>query len=347
MRFAFTEDQTMFRDAVRDVLVRECPPTVIREAWEKGTGHSASVWATLSETGFVGCTAPEAAGGMESTPLDTCLPFEEAGFAGLPGPIVETTAVAIPLIAAIAPKAFQDEWLPKLASGAATATFARVGAPFVAHAEFADLVLLATDDALHALVRGSFQFQPQVSVDRARRVAVVKADLGTSTLLAEGPAARAAIAAAELRGIVATSAFLVGSARRMLDLSVEYAKVRHQFGRPIGAFQAVKHKLADCLIKIEFARPMVYRAAYSLTHDDPEQALHASMAKIYASEAASFVAKHALQVHGAIGYTIECDLHFFMKRAWALGVAYGDTYAHRRRVADAILGPVSPAVAGA
>jgi len=341
MRFAFTEDQTMFRDAVRDVLSRECPPTVVRAAWESGAGTAAKVWATLAETGFVGSTATEGAGGMDMTPLDVCLPFEEAGYAALPGPVVETVAIAIPLLEALGSTAMRASSIEQLVTGAATATYARVDAPFVPHARIADLVLIADGDALHALPKGSFDLVDQVSVDRARRIATVKAVLTDATLVAKGPAAKAAIEAAELRGTSAVSAYLVGLSRRMLDLTVEYAKVRHQFGRPIGSFQAVKHKLADALIKVEFAKPMVHRGAYSLAHDDAEKALHVAMGKIYASECATFVAKQALQVHGAIGYTIECDLHFFMKRAWALAASYGDTHAHRRRIADLLLGPVS------
>ncbi len=340
MRFAFTEDQTMFRDAVRDVLAGECQPTVVRAAWESGSGHASRAYATLAETGFLGCTASEAAGGMGSDALDTCLPFEEAGFAGIPGPLVEHTAVVIPLIEQLGSESLKSEWLGRLVSGEATATYGRVGAPFVPHAEVADLLVLASDDAVHLVPRGAADLVRQVSVDRARNVASVAAELSASTLVAEGAAARAAIAEAELRATVATSAFLVGLSRRMLDLTVEYAKVRHQFGRPIGSFQAVKHKLSDSLIKIEFAKPMVHRAAYSLAKDDAEKTLHVAMGKIYASECATFVAKQALQVHGAIGYTIECDLHFFMKRAWALAAAYGDTHTLRRRIADVLLGPV-------
>ena len=134
------------------------------------------------------------------------------------------------------------------------------------------------------------------------------------------------------RATLGTAAELVGCARRMLDMTVQYAKDREQFGKPIGAQQAVKHRLADALIAQEFARPLVYKAAWSLQTSAPELEVDVSMAKIYAGEAARFVAKQALQVHGAIGYTIECDLHMWMKRAWALAAAHGDTAHHRERV---------------
>jgi alkylation response protein AidB-like acyl-CoA dehydrogenase len=139
------------------------------------------------------------------------------------------------------------------------------------------------------------------------------------------------------RAALATAAQLIGLSRRMLDMTVQYAKDREQFGKPIGAQQAIKHRLANALIEQEFARPLVYRAGWSVatSADDPEVAV--SLAKIYAGQAARFVAKQALQVHGAIGYTVEYDLHMWMKRTWALAAAHGDAAFHRERVGRRIL----------
>ena len=132
------------------------------------------------------------------------------------------------------------------------------------------------------------------------------------------------------RAALAAGAQLCGIAQQLLDMAVGYARQRHQFGQPIGAFQAVKHQLADVALKLEFARPVVYRAAYSM---DPT---HVSMAKACASEAALLAARVALQVHGAIGYTWEHDLHLWLKRVWALGPAWGDAAWHRARVAASL-----------
>jgi hypothetical protein len=132
-------------------------------------------------------------------------------------------------------------------------------------------------------------------------------------------------------------AVLVGVADRLIAMAAQYANERSQFGKPIGSFQAVKHQLADALVRVEFARPVVYRAAWSLAEGDPDAGLHASMAKAMASEAATVAARTALQVHGAIGYTWEHDLHLWMKRAWALAAAWGDAAAHRARVLDILL----------
>ena len=130
----------------------------------------------------------------------------------------------------------------------------------------------------------------------------------------------------------------VGAAQHLLDLSVDYAKARLQFGRQIGSFQAIKHHCADALLKVEFAKPLVWRAAYSLAQGDPDAPLHASMAKAAASDAADVVGRIAMQCHGGIGYTVEYDLHLYLKRAWALVAQDGSAASHRRRVADAVLG---------
>ena len=135
---------------------------------------------------------------------------------------------------------------------------------------------------------------------------------------------------------MATAAQLLGLSERMIAMAAEYAKARHQFGKPIGSFQAVKHLLAGAQVKLEFARPVVYAAAWSLDEGEPTGSRSASTAKAYASDAATEAARVALQVHGAIGYTWECDLHLFLKRAWALAEAWGSAADHRQRVLDSL-----------
>ena len=140
------------------------------------------------------------------------------------------------------------------------------------------------------------------------------------------------------RGALATAAQLLGLAEKLIDLSVEYAKARRQFGAPIGSYQAIKHHLANALLKLEYARPCVYRAAYAIAHSEPDRHRDVSLAKAYANEAAAFAARVALQCHGAIGYTFEHDLHLWLKRVWSLQRAWGDTAHHRHEVATAVLG---------
>jgi alkylation response protein AidB-like acyl-CoA dehydrogenase len=168
-------------------------------------------------------------------------------------------------------------------------------------------------------------------VDRSRRLFAVSPPVPPKS---EGSSAAS-------RAALAAAAELLGLAAHMIDLTVDYAKVRKQFGAPIGSFQAVKHHLASALMKLELARPAVYRAAHSIDHADPDAPLHVSMAKACASDAATFAARVSLQCHGAIGYSFEHDLHLWMKRAWALAAAHGDAAWHRERVARAIVDNVT------
>jgi alkylation response protein AidB-like acyl-CoA dehydrogenase len=138
------------------------------------------------------------------------------------------------------------------------------------------------------------------------------------------------------RAALGTAAQLVGLSSHMIAMTVDYVKERKQFGVPVGSYQAVKHHLANALLKVEYAKPAVYRAAYALTHDEPERSRDVSFAKVYANTAAAFTARVALQCHGAIGYSFEYDLHLWMKRVWVLQRAWGDSAFHRGRVADAV-----------
>ncbi len=330
MRFAFDEDALAFRAAVRDLLDKECGPASVRTAWESDTGFSSERWKKLADMGVVGLTVAEADGGLGMDEVGLVLLLEEAGRAALPEPLIETTAVGAPLLQALAP-----DRLAGVAGGETVVTVGLARSASVSAADAADLLVLERDGALHAVTRADVKLTPVESVDHGRRVARV--DFSASTVIAEGDAAREAVALAFDRYAWASSAVLCGLAERMLELAAEYAKQRHQFGVPIGSFQAVKHKLADALVKLDFARPVVHRAAFSIARRDPDRSLHVSMAKAYASEAADVAARAALQVHGAIGYTWEHDLHLFMKKAWALGAAWGDAAWHRDRVADAVL----------
>jgi alkylation response protein AidB-like acyl-CoA dehydrogenase len=205
----------------------------------------------------------------------------------------------------------------------------------------ADLFLLACLDPdsgwqLHAVPATACTVQPTPTLDTARDLATVHWPLAADTLLAYGVAAEAIVQLMADRAAAASAAVLIGLADRMITMAADYAKERQQFGRAIGSFQAVKHLLANARVKLEFARPATYRAALSLATAQPSVSHDASMAKAMASDAADLAARVALQVHGAIGYTWECDLHFFMKRTWALSKAWGDAPTHRRLVLAAV-----------
>ena len=318
MEFAFTEDQLAFRDGVRDLLAKECPPAVVRAAWANADGRSGAAWTALGEMGVLGALVPEAEGGLGLTELDVVLLAEEAGFAALPEPFVEHVLVGAPLVA-------PDD--NTAADGTLTVT---AGDPLAPYATAADRAVMLAPDAQIVRVASS-EFAAETSVDGSRRLGRLVATQD------DRPLTRAELSTAFWRGTLGYSAQLVGLARRMLAMSVEYVAERKQFGAPIGSFQAVKHHLADVRIAIEFAAPLTHRAAYSLAIGDPDALLHCSMAKAQSADAAELAARAALQCHGAMGYSYEYDLHLWMKRAWALARTWGDASWHRDRVARAIL----------
>ena len=291
MRFTFTDEQLAFRDAVRDLLEKECSPTAVRVAWTNDTGRVEGLWLKLGEIGLFD-------DGVE--PTDAILAIEETGRACAPEPVIEA-----------------------FATGRSDATLALAHTP---HALYADQVPEIVVEADGRLVAGSVG-GPVESVDKSRRLFSVNPGPDPTDLEHTDVTDRAALAAA---------AQLCGLADAMLELTVPYAAERKQFGVPIGSFQAVKHHLADAALALEFARPLVYRAAWELEHSTDEQSVAVSLAKAAASDAGVIASRKALQVHGAIGYAHEYDLHLWMKRAWALAAAWGDSAWHRNRIATII-----------
>jgi len=386
VHFGFDDDQLAFRDAVLALLDKECPPDAVRTAASAVPGQlDRGVWDRLAAMGVLGILVPEDRGGLGVDERSLVLILEEAGRAALPHPLVDTAAVAAPLL------------------GADTGMIAtNLGGPHVACAADADRLLLHDpgDGGLHLLDPTDAMLTPVATVDPARRAATVtwdpsapapahptaswhpapnpstspttsalapdsggsawdpgldfdsssgdegdgddeddlawgrgSWDLGAATLVSDDPEV---VALALDRGAWATAAVLVGLGQRMVELAVTHVSERHQFGVPVGSFQAVKHQLADAHKDLAFARPVVHRAAHSLATGSADRSRDVSMAKALAGDAAWRAGRIALQCHGAIGYTVEHDLHLYLKRTWALAKSYGDAGWHRDRVARAI-----------
>jgi alkylation response protein AidB-like acyl-CoA dehydrogenase len=336
VRFAFSDEQLAFQQALRELLAKECPAEAVARAWEHEHGCIPGLWAKLAEMGVIGLCAPEAAGGLGLSALDQVLLLEEAGRNALPEPLVDVSAVALPLLAEIGGE-LATEWLPLAVTGEATIAVGLEPAPFVADAARAALLVLQRGDELHALRGNQVRLAPERSVDGARRLFAVEWLPSAGTRVASGERALRLARAAFERGALGTAAELVGLARHLVDLSVEYAKGREQFGQPIGSFQAVKHHLASALVKLEMARPLVYHAAYSLVHALDSRPLDVAAAKACASDAAYVCSRAALQCHGAIAYTFEYPAHLWMKRVWVKMRSYGDAAWHRARAARILL----------
>jgi len=335
VEFLFSEDQQLFRESVRDFLAKECTPEVVRSVWESETGRNSSLWKQLAELGLLGALAPEEHGGMGMDEIDFVLLLEECGRAALSEPLAETAAIGVPLLTDLGGD-LAAEWLPRAASGDATLSVGLEVDPLVAAADSADLFLLQSGDEIHALPRDSVSPVAQPANDRSRRLFSVEWTPSTATCVVRGAEAKRLLALTFDRGVLAYAAQQLGIAKQLLDLAVAYAKEREQFGKPIGSFQAIKHLIANVAVALEFARPVVYRAAYSVARGTKHRASDISHAKLAASEAALRAAKTSLQVHGAIGYTWEVNLHLWMKRAWSLDVAWGTAAFHRARVAECV-----------
>jgi len=317
MRFALDAQQRDFAASIDAALGAADVPAAVR-AWARGdTGPARTIWARLAELGVPALAVAEENGGLAAHPVDLVVACERLGRWCVPGPVAESLAAAPILLAG-------DPRSAALAAGELIATVALPPeVPRAVGADFADLVLLGQDGTVADADAGT----PQASVDPTRTL---------SDVTASGASRAADVARAYEFGVLATAAELLGTGQAMLDASVGYAKQRSQFGRMIGSYQAIKHKLADVHIALELARPLVYGAALSLGSASPDTARDVSAAKAAASDAALLSARSALQTHGAIGYTAEHDLSHWLLRTQALHSAWGGPSGHRRRILQAL-----------
>lgn len=317
MNFEIDDQQRDFAASIDAALGAANLPAAVR-AWAAGdTAPGRKVWAQLTDLGVTALLVPEKFDGIDAHPVDLVVALERLGKWNVPGPVTESVAVAPILLG-------DDERVGALASGELIATVAAPPlVPRAVDADTAGLILLAGDDSVSDASAG----EQHESVDPARKLFEVSA-----TGESRGADGRRAFEF----GALATAAQLIGAAQAMLDGSVEYAKQRSQFGTVIGTYQAIKHKLADVLIAVELARPLVYGAALSLADGSPDTARDVSAAKVAAADAALLAARSSLQTHGAIGFTQEHDLSLLLLRVQALRPAWGDPTWHRRRVLEAL-----------
>jgi alkylation response protein AidB-like acyl-CoA dehydrogenase len=334
MDFTFTEDQLLFQESVRDFLVNEVTPARIRQSWDSDSGRDVALWNQLTELGLVALTVPEEFGGLGMSELDFVLLAQECGYVALPEPLVHTALVAVPTLQQLGGE-LAAKWLPQLASGEAKVIVGLEQNLLVEDAHVADLLLVERDAALYALAPGQVELRANDSVDPSRKLFAVDIKAGVQPV-ASGEQAAALVAGALDRGALGCAAQALGLAQRMVDISVQYTSERQQFGQAIGSFQAVKHHMANVAVRLEYAKAPVHRAAYAIARGEDCAARAVSHAKLMACEAANLAAKNAIQVHGAMGYTWEVDLHIFMKKAWALANTWGDAGFHKSRVADYI-----------
>ncbi|MDV3123654.1 acyl-CoA/acyl-ACP dehydrogenase [Mycobacterium sp. 21AC1] len=362
--FAFSPEQVQLREAVRKFSAENFGEQRARVLMETDPRFDPKVWRRLgSELGVLGLSVPESDGGAGGTLVDQAIAVEELGAALACGPVFGTVLLAIPALVASPPGTVRDELLAALVEGTRTAAFAvsdvagsfdpaRVtvtgtgtltGTVERVVDGAADVLLVAATDAdgvaLYAVDASGpgVQRTDLVTLDLTRPQATIELSEAQGQLVAGPEEAERVINHALQVGSALLAAEQVGAAQHLLDLSVEYAKSRLQFGRPIGSFQAVKHRLAEGLVDLEHARSAAYHAAWALADGSDDPALAASIAQATASAAFTRIATDTIQVHGGIGFTWEHQAHLYFKRATTDAALLGSAEAHRSRVAELVL----------
>ena len=342
MDFTFSDEQRMMAASTRELLADVCSPAVLRAVAEGRDASGAARWERYCELGLPGLLAPESAGGVGLSNVDFVLIAEELGRAAVPEALVEHAAVGVPLLAGFAGELRVKPVLEAAAAGASRLAVALPQEPFVAGAGEANWLVVGAGDELHLVPRSGVRLVEQPANDRLRRLHRVEYSPVPATRIAAGAGVREACSRAVGRGSLHAAAQCLGVAERMLEIAVAYASDRKQFGHAIGAYQGLKHQFASAQVKVEFARPVVYAAAASLGESGEKMPVAVSHAKLAAVAAADACARIAMQAHGAMGYSWEVDLHFYMKRAWALAGAWGDGNVHARRIQAALWSGAQP-----
>jgi alkylation response protein AidB-like acyl-CoA dehydrogenase len=320
MNFIFTEEQIQFKDAIKSFLAEECAPASIRDGWQKNKSFNLERWKNLIELGVLSSNLSEEKGGLGMDQVTLAMMVEEMGYAGLPEPVAEQIFLVNDVIPFL-PKNITEAVESNYNDGTQYIALAHPLAPNPLFLNDAAGLILLDSSECKFIAKDDMDFEIISSNDPSRelfKVSSMNDAISTSENFDE------LNSAVSSRGSLMTAALLIGLAQKMIDLSSVYVLDRAQFGKPIGSFQAVKHMLADVAVKIEFAKPAVYRAAYSLSQNNPKSALHCAHAKLMCTQAAELACKNSIQAHGAMGYTWEMDLHIYMRKAWSMMACWGN-----------------------
>jgi alkylation response protein AidB-like acyl-CoA dehydrogenase len=376
MDFGFSEEQEMLRSSARDFLAKEAPMTYVRKMMDDEVGFTAELWKKMADLGWMGLILPEQYGGSGLDFVDLIVVLEEMGRVVLPGPFFSTVVLGGVAVLDGGSAALKDALLPKLASGELRVTLAQLepsgrwdadGIQLAAKADGGGFVLSGTKlfvpdahTADHLVVAGRtpgssgtdgislFLVDAKApgitttqlkTMDQTRKLGeVVLKDVRVPADRVLGGVGQgwALLDRVIDRGKVGLCAEMCGGAQRVLEMSVDYAKVREQFGKPIGSFQAIQHKCANMLVEVESSKSVTYYAAWAVANGVAEAPLAAAMAKAYCSDAYRHVSGEGIQIHGGIGFTWEHDMHIYFKRAKSSEVTFGDATWNRELVAQHI-----------
>ena len=376
MDFGFSEEQEMLRKSARDFLAKESPMTYVRQMMEDERGFTDAQWKKMAELGWMGLILPEQYGGAGLDFVDLVVVLEEMGRVVLPGPFFSTAVLGGVALLTGGSTAQKERYVPRLAAGDLRVTLAQLEPSarwdaegiglearkaadgyklsgtklFVPDAHVADLLVVAGRAPGSKGTEGVSLFlvdskSPGVAItllktmDQTRKLCEVEVkdvSVPADRVLGEPGQGWKLLEQILDRGKVGICAEMCGGAARVLEMSVEYAKVREQFGRPIGSFQAIQHKCANMLVEVESSKSATYYAAWAVANDVAEAPLAAAMAKAYCSDAYRMVSGEGIQIHGGIGFTWEHDMHLYFKRAKWGETTLGDAVFHRERVAQAL-----------
>jgi alkylation response protein AidB-like acyl-CoA dehydrogenase len=353
MNFDLTEEQELLQETVRSYLANESPITRVREIFDGDEGFDSALWSGLGELGIWGIHLPDEYGGAGLELLDLALVAEVLGAGAVPGPFLGHALGSLAILLG-GSDAQRKSWLPKLATGEAIATvaFGEAGGAWqpdewtlpageslsgtkvhVPGGSLADVIVVGTAGGGLALLEptaSGVERKPIAGVDRTRRLDELVLDGAPCEVLPDGPAASGRVRDA---GLILLAADAYGGAARLVDMAVDYAQTREQFGVTIAHFQALKHQLANMAVEVEPTRALYWYAAHAFDHVPDESERSAAVAKAHTTDRFMQVARDATEAHGGIGFTWECDVQIYFKRAMLDRAFLGTPAVHRERAA--------------
>ena len=373
MDLGLSEEQGLLKNAARDFLEKECPDTFVREMEEDERGYTPEFWQKMAAQGWQGIVIPEQYGGTGMSFTDLIVLLEEFGRALVPGPFISTVVLSATPILEAGTEEQKQQFLPKIAAGDLIMTLALtepsakwdadgVAMPakadgesfvlsgtklFVPDAHVTDYMLVAArtkesaspEDGITLFLVDSksagieFTVLKTIAADKQCEAAFNEVRVPKANVLGEVDKGWPIIQGVKNKAAVAACAYLVGLSQMDFDTSLDYAKERIQFGRPIGSFQAIQHKFADMIIDVDGSRFITYKAAWALQENEPDAEMLVSMAKAWCNEAARRVVAHGQQIHGGIGFTKDYKIELYFRRQKWMELTWGDADYHRELVA--------------
>jgi len=371
MDLGLSEEQEMLRNFARDFLEKECPEQHVRDMEEDEKGYSPELWKKMAEQGWQGLIIPDTYGGAGFNFMDLIILIEEFGRALVPGPFIPTTVATLAILAAGSEEQ-KKQHLPRIASGEQiwtlaftepSARFDAEGVQLTAKKEGNDYVLNGTKlfvrdshvaDMMVVVARTGGSGEQGISLfivdakapgvthtplrtiasDKQTEIKFENVKVPAANLMGAEGQGWAAFKKVANKATVLECAYLVGLAQQDFDITINYAKERVQFGRPIGSFQAIQHKAADMVTDVDGSRFIMYKAAWAVAEDEPDADEQVHMAKAWISDATRRVVAHGQQIHGGIGFTKDYKIQLFFRRQKAAELAWGDADFHRELVAQ-------------